>query len=205
MSVQTMKLTKLPINHFVTRVCKGQRGTFYVQGWAVLLSAGLLSGCGDHTVPQTAATVAFVNTSGNNIGSAELMEDDKGVVTLKVRVSGLPAGVHGIHFHEVGVADPKATPAFSTSGEHYNPASKKHGLVNPQGTHAGDLENLVVDEKGNGSLTTTTDRITLSDGPATLFDANGSSLIIHVNVDDQITDPSGNSKERIAGGVVVRK
>ncbi|QKZ13793.1 superoxide dismutase family protein [Spirosoma sp. KUDC1026] len=167
---------------------------------------GLLTSCADHnSVTRAAATVNLVNTSGNSIGTANLTENSSGTVTLDVKVNGLPAGSHGIHFHEVGVADPKASPAFSTSGEHYNPASKKHGISNPQGTHAGDLANLEVDAQGNGRLTTTTDRITLTEGATTLFDANGSSLIIHANTDDQVTDPSGNSGGRIAGGVVVKQ
>lgn len=196
-----MTLTNLPINQFV----KSLRRASCLQGGAILIFAGLLSGCTDHNVQQPAATVTLINTSGGPVGSAELTEDGKGIVTLIVKVSGLPTGVHGIHFHEVGAADPKAIPPFSTSGEHYNPASKKHGLINPLGTHAGDLENLIIDGQGNGSLTTTTNRFTLSDGPATLFDANGSSLIIHTNADDQITDPSGSSGGRIAGGIVVKK
>ncbi|MBD2755086.1 superoxide dismutase family protein [Spirosoma validum] len=168
--------------------------------------ASLLISCADHNdVATPSATVALVNTSGASVGTAELTEDSKGMVTLKVSVKGLPAGIHGIHFHEVGVADPKSSPAFSSSGEHYNPASRKHGLENPDGTHAGDLPNLIVDSQGTGSLETTTNRITLSDGPTTLFDGNGSSLIIHASVDDQKTDPSGNSGGRIAGGVIVRK
>lgn len=171
----------------------------------MLLVAGLLLGCADHEFQQQAATVSLVNTSGTNVGSVELTEESRGVVTVRVAVKGLPPGTHGFHFHEVGVADPKASPAFSTSGEHYNPASKRHGLSNPQGTHAGDLDNLLVDAQGNGTLLVTTNRITLSDGPNMLFDGNGSSLIIHVNTDDQITDPSGNSGGRIAGGVVNRK
>ena len=168
--------------------------------------AGCLSSCLDHRdVPRAAATVNLVNTSGASVGTAELTEDSQGVVTIQVKVSNMPAGAHGIHFHEVGVAQPNASPAFATSGEHYNPASKKHGLANAQGRHAGDLPNLEVNAQGTGSLTTTTNFITLTDGPTTLFDGNGSSLIIHANIDDQTTDPSGNSGGRIAGGVVVRR
>ncbi|MFD1145348.1 superoxide dismutase family protein [Larkinella insperata] len=172
----------------------------------VLLSmASSITGCRDHQDPSATATVSLISTSGSNVGSAEMTEDKDGMVTLKVNVTSLPAGSHGIHFHEIGAADPQAAPAFATSGEHYNPASRKHGLENPEGTHAGDLPNLVVDAQGRGSLVTTTDRITLTDGPKTLFDANGSSLIIHASIDDQKTDPSGNSGPRIAGGVVERK
>lgn len=200
-----MKQTNLPVNQSAVRRPKGRRETFCLQGGALLMVAGLLSGCADHTIQQAAATVSIVNTSGTNVGTAELKEDGKGVVTLTVTVKGLPPGEHGIHFHEVGKAEPKLPTPFSSSGEHYNPVSKKHGLKNPQGTHAGDLDNLDVDAQGNGTLVTTTDRITLTDGPATLFDSDGSSLIIHANTDDQITDPSGNSGGRIAGGIVERK
>lgn len=170
------------------------------------MMAAMLIGCNDEAdAPRATATVALINTSGASVGTADLTENNQGVVTLNVRATGLPAGTHGIHFHEVGIAQPQAAPPFSTSGEHYNPATRQHGLNNPNGTHAGDLENLVIDAQGNGTLTTTTNRFMLTDGPATLFDANGSSLIIHTNADDQVTDPSGNSGGRIAGGVVVRK
>jgi len=178
-----------------------------VTGWLGigLLVTGLFAGCADHRdLPRSAATVNLINASGQ-IGVAELTEDSQGVVSLTVTVSGLPAGAHGIHFHAVGAAQPTDTPAFNSSGAHYNPASHQHGLKNPMGTHAGDLPNLIVDSQGNGVLVTTTNRISLTDGPITLFDSNGSSLIIHANEDDQVTDPTGNSGGRIAGGVIVRK
>lgn len=173
-----------------------------------LAAVGLLAGCSDHNIVQrAAATVELVNTSGVKIGTADLTENGNGVVTLVVNVSGLPAGEHGIHFHEFGVADPKASPPFSTAGEHYNPESKLHGLSNLAngGVHNGDLANITVKADGTASYGTDTDRITLTDGPKSLFDANGSALIIHANVDDQVSQPSGNSGGRIAGGVVVRK
>ena len=193
-----------------TKKINAQRGTFLAWGGTAIIVAGLLTGCTDHDEQDTAgtvvatATVDLINTSGANVGQAVLTQAGDGEVTVKVTVSGLPTGSHGIHFHEVGVADPEASPPFSTSREHYNPASRKHGISNPQGTHAGDLHNIGVDEQGNGILVTSTDRITLTDGPATVFDGDGTSLIIHSNADDQVTDPAGNSGGRIAGGVVKR-
>jgi LPXTG-motif cell wall-anchored protein len=77
-----------------------------------------------------------------------------------------------------------------------------HGLENPNGAHAGDLPNLTVNADGTGSLDTTTKLVTLSPGAATLFDADGSALIIHALTDDQKTDPSGNSDGRIACAVI---
>lgn len=204
-----MKQIKSTVNSCGMGGNKDRRNARLFRGGAALMLAGLL-GCSDHnTQPPTrvvaTATVDLVNTSGSNVGSAVLTQSASGEVTINLTVSGLPPGPHGIHFHEVGVADPKASPPFSSSGEHYNPAARKHGFANPQGTHAGDLQNIEVDARGNGTLLTTTDRVTLTEGANTLLDGNGSSLIIHANTDDYVTDPAGNTGGRIAGGVVKGK
>lgn len=173
--------------------------------WGGLIGLSLLTGCTNNDSDDRAsASVALVDVTGKNVGTASLSENNAGVVTVTVNVTGQPAGTHGIHFHEVGVADPKASPPFSTAGEHFNPGGREHGLDNPNGVHGGDLPNLVVDAQGNGTLNTTTNRITLTEGTNSLFDANGSTLIIHAAADDQKTNPSGNSGGRIVGGVVVR-
>ena len=88
-------------------------------------------------------------------------------------------------------------------GGHYNPLGHEHGLDNPAGPHAGDLPNLVVNADGVGLLDATTDRVTLSAGLATLFDATGSAFIIHANPDDQVTDAgNGGSGARIGCAVI---
>ena len=98
--------------------------------------------------------------------------------------------------------------SFAAAGPHYNPLGREHGLENTAGAHAGDLPNLIVNEDGIGHLDTTTDRVTLTNGPTTLFDttagAVGSALIIHANEDNQVTNATnGNSGGRIACGVIV--
>jgi Cu-Zn family superoxide dismutase len=82
---------------------------------------------------------------------------------------------------------------------------KEHGLNNSKGPHAGDLPNLEVGENGTGHMDVTTDLVTLSPGPTTLFTANGTSLVIHAGTDDQMTNPSGNSGARIICGVIEKK
>ena len=47
-------------------------------------------------------------------------------------------------------------------------------------------------------------RVTLRDGPVSLFDADGSALVIHAAEDDQRTDPAGNVGPRLVCGVVRR-
>jgi len=111
-------------------------------------------------------------------------------------------GQHGIHIHSVASCE---GPAFTSAGGHYNPIPHEHGLENPNGPHAGDLPNLVVDADGHGRLDATTDRVTLTEGPATLFDLDGSAFIIHANPDDQVTNiGNGGSGARIACAVIER-
>ena len=119
-------------------------------------------------------------------------------VGLVVQARGLSPGEHGVHVHAVGRCDP---PGFTTAGDHFNPLARKHGLEASEGPHAGDLPNLRADPGGSARYEATTDRITLSGGASTAFDADGSALVIHARPDDQRTDPSGNSGDRVICGV----
>jgi Cu-Zn family superoxide dismutase len=142
------------------------------------------------------------NTAGAAIGTAQLTQDANGSVFVDIASISLPAGSHGIHFHEVGQCDGSTSPSFSTAGGHYNPLGKQHGLQNPAGPHAGDNPNVTVPATGAGEISFSTDRVSLTPGTTTLFDADGSSLVIHAGPDDQLTNPAGNSGGRIACGVV---
>jgi len=57
---------------------------------------------------------------------------------------------------------------------------------------------------GTGSFQATNASVTLELGAASLFDADGTALVIHADPDDEATDPTGNSGGRIACGVVAR-
>lgn len=147
----------------------------------------------------TNATARIVDASGEQIGWAQLTQDATGRLHLNVHVAGLAAGRHGVHLHAIGSC---VGPTFASAGGHHNPLGAQHGLDNPNGAHAGDLPNLIVNVAGRGHLDTTSDRATLSSGPLSLFDADGSAIVIHANEDDQITNPTGNSGARIACGVI---
>ncbi len=110
-----------------------------------------------------------------------------------------PAGPRAVHIHEVGKCDP---PEFTTAGAHLNPSGKKHGLLNPDGPHDGDLPNLTVAPDGTGRLETLNNRISLDRIASSSSDGDGSALIIHAGPDDFKTDPAGNSGARIACGVI---
>ncbi|GGB15486.1 superoxide dismutase [Sphingomonas metalli] len=162
--------------------------------------AALLAGCQhDRMATRDAATsgrsaVALLRTAANaDAGRATATETEGGLrVTLDARA--LPPGTHGAHIHMTGRCD---APDFTTAGGHWNPTTRQHGTMNPQGPHSGDLPNLIVGTDGRGTIGVTIPGGTM-DG---LLDADGAAMIVHANPDDMKTDPSGNSGGRIACGV----
>jgi superoxide dismutase, Cu-Zn family len=162
------------------------------------LSAGMaigLSACATPLdAPRNATAVPLIGTSGQSIGTVRMWETP-GAVSFRIEANGLAVGRRGIHVHAVGRCD---APAFTTAGPHWNPASRQHGLSNPAGPHAGDLPNVPV--AANGTLRET---VVLSGASfAALRDADGSALVLHAKEDDNVTDPSGNSGDRVACAVL---
>jgi superoxide dismutase, Cu-Zn family len=151
-------------------------------------------------VAQT-AHADIVNAQGATIGHAKFSTVSDGV-KISVTVSQLSPGEHGIHIHNVGKCDP---PAFTTAGGHFNPTGAHHGIHNTMDPkpHVGDLPNLSVSRSGTGKLTFTAMGATIAPGPNSLFHDGGTSLIIHAKPDDLMSDPSGNSGDRIACGVIM--
>ncbi|HEX2721415.1 MAG TPA: superoxide dismutase family protein [Gemmatimonadaceae bacterium] len=166
-----------------------------------------VTACASAPAPLNRVAVAYAtlsSASGEKQGTAEMWQDLDKVVHVNVQVTGLPAGPHGIHFHAVGLCELSAPTPFATAGAHFNPLGREHGLDNPAGPHAGDAPNFTVASDGTGRAAFTTDRVSLTDGSTSLFDADGSAIVIHAAADDQISQPSGNSGARIACGVVKR-
>lgn len=145
------------------------------------------------------AYAEIMNTSGEKIGRAELTQLSKGV-KIQIQASRLLPGKHGFHIHDSGSCE---LPDFKTAGEHFNPYGKQHGFENKKGPHAGDLPNLFVGTEGKVSTEMIAKFVTLEPGkPNSLLRPGGTSLIIHDNPDDYMTDPSGNSGGRAACGVI---
>ena len=168
------------------------------RGAATLGVMLLAAGCAVLPPRTGTATAELRNGRGEVVGGATLTEVSGGVRIL-LDVRGMPPGAKGVHVHEVGRCDP---PGFVSAGNHFNPGRRQHGLQNPQGPHAGDLPNIQIDGDGNGHLETMTERVTLGRGPTSLFDRDGSALVVHGAPDDFKTDPTGNTGARIACGVI---
>jgi Cu-Zn family superoxide dismutase len=170
----------------------------YLYVLAVLVTVGFALGSGTVWAVGERAAAPLRNAEGQVLGMAIFTQEAQGV-RISVTVKGLSPGEHGIHIHSVGKCEP---PDFLSAGPHFNPTNKKHGLHNPEGPHAGDLPNLVVGEDGSAVYEHITDRVTLTPGELSLFDEDGSSLVIHAGPDDQMTDPAGNSGARVLCGVI---
>jgi Cu-Zn family superoxide dismutase len=164
----------------------------------------LLSGCASTTAETDkeplSAEAALKDKDGKDVGRATLIETADGV---RIAVTGyrLPPGVHGLHIHAVGRCEP---PQFTSAGPHFSPGGKQHGTQNPAGPHAGDLPNLEVAASGEGGIDATTRLVTLSPGPNSVLGPSGTALVLHAAADDYKTDPTGNSGDRIACGVILK-
>ena len=146
------------------------------------------------------------DASGNQVGQVVFTERPDGKVFIAAVVNSLPPGFHGMHVHAVGNCEPAGDPPFSAAGEHMDTAGGTHP------NHAGDLPSIYVNQDGTGELMFATDRLTLAD----LFDADGSAILIHANMDnfanipadrydpdpDATTLADGDSGPRIACGLI---
>jgi Cu-Zn family superoxide dismutase len=151
------------------------------------------------SAPATPPATAEVKTAdGKDVGIVTLTQTRSGV-RLSGSLKGLPPGEHALHVHSVG----KCEPPFTSAGPHFNPAQKKHGKLNPEGHHAGDMDNIVVPASGNLALKMVNKDITLEKGkPNSVFQEGGTAVVVHAAKDDYTTDPTGNAGDRIACGVV---
>ena len=163
----------------------------------------MLAGCVPMAPPDVpVATANLVSSNGAVLGTVRVFSEPTGVL-LRIDASGLPPGLHGVHVHNVARCDP---PDFKSAGPHWNPTSRKHGHRNPEGYHSGDLGNLGVGSNGKlvAGLLIPEARLTgtgSGSGPI-MHDYDGTSLVIHAKADDEMTDPSGNSGDRIACAVL---
>ena len=161
------------------------------------LAALLLAAAAWPAAAQT-ASATLKNAAGNEVGSVKLTQLPDGVL-LALALKGVPAGEHAFHVHAVG----KCEPPFTTAGGHFNPGTKKHGLMAAEGHHAGDMPNLHVPANGELMVEVMNTSITLDKGkPNSVYGPNGTALVIHAGKDDYTSDPAGNAGDRIACGVI---
>ncbi|SEP75700.1 superoxide dismutase, Cu-Zn family [Faunimonas pinastri] len=144
------------------------------------------------------ASAAIRGLHGEDYGTVTLT-DTTGGVLLKMELKGLPAGAHGVHIHATGKCDAP----FSSAGAIYNPDNASHGFMSEDGPEAGDLPNIHVPESGALTVESLAPTVSLDeDEDGTLFDDDGSAIVITADADDYSSDPDGKSGARIACGII---
>ena len=149
----------------------------------------------DRAAVGTTATAEMHGPDGEALGSVRIIQGPRGLL-IQARLTGLPEGWHGFHIHETGSCEPD----FSAAGGHYNPAGIGHGVLHQDGHHPGDTVNVYAHADGAANADQYSVDATLGAGAATLFDADGSAIIVHEAPDSYQEAPGAGA--RIACGVI---
>ena len=171
---------------------------------AVIAVVALMAGAGAAVAQDGgqdgSASATLIGPAGQEVGHAELTDTPNHGVLIRIEATGLEPGEHGFHIHETGQCE---APDFASAGGHYAPRGHAHGVKRRDGKHAGDLLNLIVPGDGHVVTEQLAQDVTLEPGAeGSLFDDDGSALVIHANPDDYQTQPSGGGGPKVACGVI---
>jgi Cu-Zn family superoxide dismutase len=147
----------------------------------------------DQVGPPT-AQVSFVSADGHLVRGDLMVTNQGGAVAIRGILTGLePGSEHGFHVHQVGEC---SLPDFASAGGHFNPTEAPHG------EHLGDLPNIKADKDGHATVDALVKGPNLIDQEGAPTQIIGRSLVVHAKPDDHNTQPSGDSGDRIACGVI---
>jgi superoxide dismutase, Cu-Zn family len=167
----------------------------------LVLGLLMMSACAHNRPAATGGRQAMATLESgrkNVAGEVSVMESQQGIL-VSILVRGLkPGAVHAIHVHEHGKCE---GPKYESAGDHFNPHGTKHAGPAAPEKHAGDFGNVVANQQGVA-------RKEILQHPHMgqghdLF--AGKSIILHAGPDDLQGQPSGNSGDRIACGIVQLK
>ena len=158
----------------------------------------LLSACTKTEKQIASATLSETADNSKTIGTAKFYELSDGQIKMDLEInfaSRADSNV-AVHFHEHGDC---GNMGENTHG-HWNPTNENHGKWGSSAYHSGDIGNIVLDDKGHGSVSVTTDRWNIKDGD--IKNIIGRGIIVHGGTDDYTTQPTGNSGPRVGCGVI---
>ena len=168
----------------------------------IVLAAAILAALGaTQAMAASSGSARLSGLDAKQVGTAKFTKAGHGVL-IELEAHGLKPGPHAVHIHAVGQCDAKAK--FDSAGGHFSPLPKNHGFMDKHGAHAGDMTNQFADANGNLRASIYNPNVTLKRGERSLFDKDGSSIIIHAAADDYKSQPAGNAGGRVACGVIAR-
>lgn len=147
------------------------------------------------------ATATLRTPDGQVVGQVDLRDTPLDAVLMRVTLFGgvIQPGAHGFHVHETG----RCEPDFGAAGEHYDPDGREHGILNPEGRHAGDLPNIHFENTGRTEFEILAYGLTTRAGAAgTLLGDGGTAFVVHGGADDYRSQPSGEAGDPVACGVI---
>lgn len=170
--------------------------------FSIVLLIAVIIGCKNQSTfgDSKSLNLVFESKSSSSVTGTATFTEKNGKVTFVAKLSGLKPGIHAIHIHEK--SDCTAADG-SSAGGHWNPTFKKHGQWGVGEYHRGDIGNFIADEKGNGSITLTTDQWAIGGEDATK-NILGKGLIVHQGADDFVSQPAGNAGARVACSAIIK-
>lgn len=167
---------------------------------SIAIAAGAMMSSASFAEEQaTTAKASLQNIAGAVIGEANITQSPHGVL-VHIKVSDLPPGAKGVHFHRT--AHCAADTGFKSSHGHHAEGEGEHGLLNAAGPGKGDLGNIYVGENGVGEMQFFKTGVFLDKGDEPLMDDDGTAIVIHAEEDDQVSQPIGGAGARLVCGLV---
>ena len=169
---------------------------------SLLVFIALIIGCKTNSDSSNTKKLdlTFESKSNSNVTGTASFVEKNGKVTFVAKMTGLKPGIHAIHIHEKSDC---SSPDGKSTGGHWNPTFKNHGKWDVGEYHKGDIGNFTADEKGNGTITLTTNEWCIGCGDETK-DILGKGLIVHQDPDDFTTQPTGNAGARVACSAIIK-
>lgn len=169
---------------------------------ALALLASIATGIAIAAAPpiQSTAKASLSPSAGSSVKGDLTLTNEGTAVSIRGEITGLePGKEHGFHVHELGDC---SLPDFRSAGEHFNPTKDPHGGPRSDARHLGDIPNIKADANGRASVDISVKGVTLQDKDGAPTEILGKALVVHARPDDYKTQPSGDSGDRIACGVI---
>jgi Cu-Zn family superoxide dismutase len=148
---------------------------------------------------EKTATAKISSKNGSSITGEVVFKETRGAIKIEANVFGVGTDPVAIHIHSLGDC---SSDDGKSSGGHWNPTGEDHGKWGEAMFHSGDIGNIEVDGFGAGKVVLTDGYGRWSIGGPLKTDIIGKAIVVHVGMDDMVSQPSGAAGRRIGCGVI---